>query len=268
MREVLVEKPATRTSLNRYVGPDRCIALLRVPAADVRRIGRAGRATPNDVLLALTAGGIRELLASRGEPVEHTTIRVYVPVSLRRGRAKRSPTANGNAVAQMAVPIVLGGADPIARLRRIAAETARRRRRPRTSLGRWFASDVVTALLLRVIARQRVNVTIANLPGSKSEQRLLGAPLRAVFPVVPLIGNVPLGVGAVSYAGFLDIGITADRAAFPDLDVLVEAMHSELRALCAAAVRESPADQVAAAVVTPPGGEPGEPWGAAEVRGS
>lgn len=233
LREVLAEEPATRTSLNRFVGPDRRIALLEVPAGDVRQVGRALHATPNDVLLALTAGGVRALLAGRGEPVEDITIRVYVPVSLRRGRAKWAPRANGNAVAQMAVPIALAG-DPLTRLEQIADETAARRRRRRTTLGLWFASAFITQLLLRVIARQRVNVTIANLPGPRVEQQLLGAPLRAMFPVVPLIGNVPLGVGAVSYAGTLDIGITADRAAFPDLNVLVEGMRAELRALVAA----------------------------------
>jgi diacylglycerol O-acyltransferase / wax synthase len=103
----------------------------------------------------------------------------------------------------------------------------------------------VTRLLLRVIARQRVNVTIANLPGPRDAGRLLGAPLRGVFPVVPLIGNVPLGIGAVSYAGTLDIGITADRAAVPDLDVLVEGMRAELRALCASAAAEPGAGEPA-----------------------
>lgn len=237
LREVLAEEPATRTSLNRFVGPGRRIALVEIPVADVRRVGRFSHATPNDVLLALTAGGVRALLAGRGEPVEEITIRVYVPVSLRRGRAKRAARPNGNAVAQMAVPIGLAG-DPIARLGRIAGETARRRRRRRTSLGLWFASGFVTRLLLRVISRQRVNVTTANLPGPRDPERLLGAPLRGVFPVVPLIGNVPLGIGAVSYAGTLDIGVTADRAAVPDLDVLVEGMRAELRALCASTARE------------------------------
>jgi len=233
LREVLAEEPATRTSLNRFVGPDRRIALVEVPVADVRRVGRAFHATPNDVLLAVTTGGVRALLGGRGEPVEEIIIRVYVPVSLRRGRAKQAARATGNAVAQMSVPIALAG-DSTDRLGRIADETARRRRRRRTSLGLWFASGFLTQLLLRVIARQRVNVTIANLPGPRDPQRLLGAPLRAVFPVVPLIGNVPLGIGAVSYAGTLDIGIAADRAAVPDLDVLVEGIRAELRTLVAA----------------------------------
>jgi hypothetical protein len=40
-----------------------------------------------------------------------------------------------------------------------------------------------------------------------------------VFLVLPLIANEPLGVGGLSYAGALTIGIAADRDASPDLDV-------------------------------------------------
>ena len=129
----------------------------------------------------------------------------------------------------------------MARLQRIAAETTRRRRRPRTSLGLWFASDLITGPLLRLVARQRVNITTANLPGPREQQRLLGMPVRAVFPVVPLIGNVTLGVGAVSYAGSLDIGITADREGIPDLERLVAGMEAEVGALCVAAGARSAA---------------------------
>ena len=51
-----------------------------------------------------------------------------------------------------------------------------------------------------------------------------------VFPVLPLIANEPLGVGALSYAGALTIGIAADRDAYPDLDVFAAALRDELTA--------------------------------------
>jgi hypothetical protein len=52
-----------------------------------------------------------------------------------------------------------------------------------------------------------------------------------VFPVLPLIANEPLGVGALSYAGTFTIGVVADRDAFPDLEVFVAGAREELRAL-------------------------------------
>jgi hypothetical protein len=55
-----------------------------------------------------------------------------------------------------------------------------------------------------------------------------------VFPILPLIGNQPLGIGAVSYAGTLCIGITADRGVLPDIDALAPGVRAELHALAAA----------------------------------
>jgi hypothetical protein len=58
-----------------------------------------------------------------------------------------------------------------------------------------------------------------------------GARMLEAFPVLPLIGNQPLAVGAPSYAGTLDIGITADRDAFPDIDILAASVRDELHTL-------------------------------------
>jgi WS/DGAT C-terminal domain len=52
-----------------------------------------------------------------------------------------------------------------------------------------------------------------------------------VFPVLPLIANEPLGVGALSYAGAFCIGVVADRDAFPDLDVFTAGVRQALRVL-------------------------------------
>jgi diacylglycerol O-acyltransferase / wax synthase len=49
-----------------------------------------------------------------------------------------------------------------------------------------------------------------------------------VFPVLPLIANEPLGVGALSYAGALNIGVVADQDAYPDLDAFVAGARREL----------------------------------------
>jgi hypothetical protein len=55
--------------------------------------------------------------------------------------------------------------------------------------------------------------------------------VREVVPVLPLIANEPLGVGALSYAGQLTVGVVADRDTYPDLDVFVAGAWEELEAL-------------------------------------
>jgi diacylglycerol O-acyltransferase / wax synthase len=229
IRELLAEEPATKTSLDRMVGPDRRLALIRTGLDAVREVGRAHDATVNDVLLAATAGGLRTLLQSRGEAVDDTTVRIYVPVSLRR---RLRGVQQGNMIAEMAVPIHLGEADPSRRFEQIASETTERKARTRTNLGALMVGGGIgRRLLLLAVMRQRVNVTSASIPGPRVPLFLAGARVLEVFPVLPLIANEPLGIGALSYAGALTIGIAADREVYPDLDVLTTAMRDELRGL-------------------------------------
>ena len=78
--------------------------------------------------------------------------------------------------------------------------------------------------------RQRVNVTTASIPVPTGPLSLCGARARGV-PVLPLIANEPLGVGALSYAGQFAIGVIADRDAYPDLDVFMAGAREALQAL-------------------------------------
>lgn len=227
-RELFAEEPSPKTSLDRMVHADRSLALVRSRADLVRQIARAHHATVNDLLLALIAGGLRALLRSRGESVEGLAVKIYVPVTLRH---RLRGSLQGNQIAQMAVPVPLGGSVPARRLELIAAETAKRKARTRTNLGTLFRGRIATRLLLKAVTRQRVNVTTASIPAPRRPLYLAGARVIEVFPVLPLIGNVTLGVGGVTYAGTFSIGITADRDAFPDLDLFVSGMRAELDAL-------------------------------------
>jgi hypothetical protein len=210
------------------VGPKRSLALIRGRLDDTKSVGHSHDATVNDILLAATGGGLRALLRSRGEPVVGTTLLVYSPVSLRR---ERSGLQQGNLIAQMAVPIQIGEADPFRRLRQIAAETRQRKARARLSLGALIRGRLTRRLMLILAMRQRVNVATASIPGPTVPLYLLGARLIEVFPILPLIANEPLAVGALSYSGALNIGIAADPDAIPDIDVFTVALSAELEAL-------------------------------------
>src|SRR5215467_11093981 len=68
-REVLAEHPAPRTSLNHPVGTGRRLALIRGRLDPTKQIAHTHHSTVNDVVLAAVAGGLRQLLASRGEDI-------------------------------------------------------------------------------------------------------------------------------------------------------------------------------------------------------
>lgn len=230
LREILADRALPPTSLDRRVGANRRVALIRGKLDLVREIAHRYDAKVNDVLLCLIGGAIRRLLQSRGEAVDGTVVRVYVPVSLRHHHYEG---ARGNLIAQMVVPLSIGTSDPVDRLRQIVAETSRRKMRPRPSVGKLPHGRVLGPLFLRLVDRQRVNVTTADLPGPPVLLYFAGAPVVEVFPLLPLIGKVSLGVGALSYAGQFNVTAIGDGDGYPDLEVFAAGFRDELQALAA-----------------------------------
>jgi diacylglycerol O-acyltransferase len=84
-----------------------------------------------------------------------------------------------------------------------------------------------------------MNTYAANVPGPPVPLYFAGARLLEVFPVVPIIGNVSLAVGALSYAGQFNITAVADREACPDLEVFAQGVRSSLEALAASVLVDS-----------------------------
>ena len=85
---------------------------------------------------------------------------------------------------------------------------------------------------LRYAPHQRmVNVYVTNLPGPPMVAYFGSAQVLEVFPVVPIVGNIALGIGALSYAGQLNLTIVADRDRFPDIDVLVRGLQASWETL-------------------------------------
>jgi WS/DGAT/MGAT family acyltransferase len=231
VREAFTEARAPRTSLNRRIGSHRRFALVRSDLGLVKRIAHASHATVNDVLMAVLAGGLRELLVGRGERVDGVVLRAFVPVSL---HSEQPGQARGNLDGAMLVPLPIGEPDNPRRLRLIAAETTERKQRSRPQGGTLFRNPLIQRAALRVVHRQHVmNTYAANVPGPPVPLYFAGAPLLEVFPIVPIMGNVSLGVGALSYGGQFNITAVADRDLCPDLEVFVKGMSRSLNALAA-----------------------------------
>jgi diacylglycerol O-acyltransferase len=232
MREMAAAEPTSRSSLNRPIGPDRTFALVRSHLAFVKEIAHRCGVKVNDVLLTAIAGGLRELLRSRGEAVDALVFRAFVPVSI-HGDERGGP--QGNRIAEMAVPLHVGQADPIRRMRLIAGETARGKSKPLPHPGELIRSRTLQRASLVLMARQRTaNTYVANVPGPQMPLYFAGAPLLEVFPIVPLIWNVTLGVGAFSYAGQFNVTAVGDRALCPDIEVFAQGVRDALQAIAAA----------------------------------
>jgi diacylglycerol O-acyltransferase / wax synthase len=164
------------------------------------------------------------------QPLDHDVVQVagrpYAPVSLHR---EQPGPARGNRDGVMVVPLPIGLSDPDERLRRIAAETAERKRRHRPPAGSLLRNRIVQRTFLRLLAHQRwANAYVANVPGPRMPLWFAGAPVVEVFPVVPLTGNVTMRIGALSYADQFNITAVADRDGCPDVEVFATGLRNAL----------------------------------------
>jgi WS/DGAT/MGAT family acyltransferase len=219
------EGRAPRTSFNRPVGRQHRVLLVRAGLEQARQVAHAHHATVNDVVLCAIAGGARALLAGRGELQRPLVLKVSVAASV---RAPASAAQAGNLVGILVVPLPVGEEDPIRRLEQIARATAERKLLPPYQpaarfLQRW---------MIRTMNRQRrVNLLMSNLPGPPQPLYFAGAKILEVFQIGVVQGNVAVQVGALSYAGQLNIDIVADANLVPDLTVFANGMIEDLQRL-------------------------------------
>ena len=212
-------------SINVPVSGRRRLILVRADLERARSAAHAQGGTVNDVVLAAVAGGARSLLSARGELAPGLVLKASVAASLRGPPDRR---AAGNRVGIMIVPLPAGEADPARRLERIAAATASRKRRPLYQPN----ARVLQRWMVRMMWRQRlVNLLVSNLPGPPVPLSVAGARVAEIFQIGIVQGNVTISVGALSYAGQLNLDIVGDPEAVPDLAVFAGGVTSTLSEL-------------------------------------
>jgi diacylglycerol O-acyltransferase len=241
-----VVRPLPRSSLNGPLGPHRRYAWTTTSVDDVKRVRKSLGGTFNDVVLAAITRGFRDLLLERGEPVDRV-VRSLVPVSVRprdsSGMAVGDATL-ANKVSAMFAELPVGIEDPLERLHAVTAQMEGLKQSKEALAGEaltslsGFAPPMLLALGMRLatrVAQRNVNTVTTNVPGPQFPLYVLGRRMTAVYPYVPLAGQVRIGVAIFSYDGTVSFGVTADRDSTPDLEVLVEGIGrgmDELLARC------------------------------------
>ena len=225
---------APRTSLNRPIGPRRRVAVLGLPLDEVKAIGHARGVKLNDVFLDVVAGGLREVLAGRGELAAGRPIRASVAVSL-HGAGDSSQV--GNHIGTMIVPLPVDEPDAVSRLAAIAAATQTAKRRQQAAVppsAMAVAGLALTGLTRFYIRRQHmINILATNLPGPPVPLYFAGARIEDAIAIPPIAGNVTASFAALSYLGTLNLSVYADADAWPDLNVLMAGMRTAWQALAA-----------------------------------
>ncbi len=212
-------RPGAATSLEGGRTPRRAVAWGSVSLDAVREAGRRHDATVNDVLLAAASAAVRGALHRRGE--HPSRVKALVPVDVREDG--EGPGA-GNRISFLALELPVAETDPVRALRRIRSRTraakARGDARPLAAL--LGAADLLPGPPRRALTRAAAraasfSLVISNVPGPPVGLTLLGRPLDAILPMVPLLHGQALTVGAVSYGGRLHLGLAADETAVPDV---------------------------------------------------
>ena len=224
-----------------HIGPKRRWAWAGTDLATVKRIKNVYGGTVNDVVLAVTAGGFRKLLLSRGQTVDERTVRTMVPVSTRHTDEQGTL---GNRVSAVFAELPVGIADPVARLHAVT-EQLRSLKTSGEALGvdallgaAGYVPGTLYALALRTWARtpqRMLSTVVTNVPGPRVPLYLLGRRMTDIYPYIPLAVDVRITIGIASYAGQLTWGATGDYDSVPDLQVLADGIQESIAELSAAA---------------------------------
>ena len=211
--------PASDTPINGPVGPHRAFDWWTTPLGDVKAMRRALDCTVNDVVLTVVTGAVRDYMIHRRVDPSQLDFRVQAPVSVRRDDERGKL---GNRVSAWAVPLPVGLEEPGAQLDAIR-ETTSELKDKQQALGvemMMSAMEVLPTALLSLGAQAAsggVNTIVTNVPGPQFPLYLLGAPMIGMYPQVPLLPNIGLGIALISYDGRVCWGFNADPALVPDL---------------------------------------------------
>ena len=233
---------APRTMLNVRITGSRRYAAQSYSMEQMRLVAKAAGVTLNDVLLAMSAGSLRQYLLDAGALPDAPLV-AMTPVSLRRETDGDEPT--GNAVGAILATLATDEPDPAKRLEKIAESTQRAK-----GVLSGLSQLQVTALSAGVMLPMAVNsiaglyrwgtlpfnVVISNVPGPKESLYLNGARLSGLYPLsIPTNGQA-MNITATSYAGDMGIGLTACRRSVPRVQRMLATLQSSLDELAATVI--------------------------------
>jgi diacylglycerol O-acyltransferase / wax synthase len=196
-------------------------------------------ATVNDVVLSVCGGALRAYLDSH-DALPDDPLVAFVPVSI---RPVDGGADAGNAVSMMLASLATDVADPVERLEQVKASMdagkARLAGMTQAQLIEYAALllaplAVQQTLRIGVVGKPLFNVIISNVPGPREPLYWNGAALSGMYPLSAVADGYALNITLVSYADNLEVGITADRAALPRVQRLIDHLEDALAELEAA----------------------------------
>jgi diacylglycerol O-acyltransferase len=221
---------APPTFLNHVVSPNRTFATASLALADVKETAKHLGVTFNDVVLAMAAGGLRELLL-RYDGRADRPILASVPVATDRSAAR----ITGNEIGGLSVSLPVHIDDPLERVR-LTSVAASRAKENYELMGPELQGKMMEYLppsfapaLFRWQARRAdhnsiMNVAVSNVPGPRERGHIGGAPVSEIYSIGILSSGSAFNMTVWSYVDQLDVSILSDDQTFDDVHEATDAM--------------------------------------------
>ncbi|MGI9029892.1 MAG: WS/DGAT/MGAT family O-acyltransferase [Ilumatobacteraceae bacterium] len=229
---------APPTPWNRSITAHRRFAMRSASLSNLKRLKDATGGTLNDVVMAISAGALREYLL-RHDALPDKPLRAMVPVSIRTGDEEDTWT---NRVSGIIADLPTDCADPIERVVRCREAMNEAKRQfelvPAQSLVdiTQYASPVVATSAIRLASQLRlanrmtmpINVIISNVPGPRQPLYFSGSQLEQYIPVSTIAEGMGLNITVHSYLDEMTWGLIACRELVPDLWDMVDLHIDEI----------------------------------------
>jgi diacylglycerol O-acyltransferase / wax synthase len=232
---------APPTFLNHVVSPVRTFATATLSLAEVKETAKHLGVTFNDVVLAMAAGGLRELLLHYDGRADRPLL-ATVPVST----DKSAERITGNEIGGLTVSLPVHVDDALERVN-LTALAAKRAKEDYDLLGHELQGRILEYLpppLAPAMFRRQskhaahnrlMNVAVSNVPGPRERGHIGGAPVSEIYSVGVLSAGSAFNMTVWSYVDQLDIAVLSDDHTFKDPHEATDAMihaFGQMRRAC------------------------------------
>ncbi len=195
-----------------------------LPVAAIRAVGRANRATVNDVLVACIALTLHDYL--RMHEALCSSVTFMVPVNL-KPLDPTLPDSLGNDFALVQLELPTDEPDP----HKVLATAKRRMDRIKHGheAAVAFRFQETIAGFSRGLYEASVDLfasrtlgTLTNVPGPPATVYLAGSQVEGIVGWAPVSGDQPMSFTIASYNGRVVVGIACDTALVPDHEMITE----------------------------------------------
>ncbi len=212
---------APPTFLNHVVSPQRRFASATLPLAEAKKTAKALGITVNDLILAMAAGGLRQLLLAYDGSADRPLI-ASVPTA-----TDKSDRITGNEISGLMISLPVHVADPTQRAKLVALATRIAKEdhevlgpelygRMMAYLPTAIAPPAFKWLGLRDAPNKLMNVAVSSVVGPRERGHFAGAAVSEIYSTGVLSPGAPVNITVWSYVDQLGVAVLTDDQTFKD----------------------------------------------------